>query len=126
MAASTDRMRLAVETYFEGFARRDLETLLSIFAEDATVEDPVGTTPIGGIDKLRPFYERALTLDLTLTLEGPIRFAENYALFPFRIDSRRPSGPVVIDCIDMFTFDDAGKVTSMRAFFGPDNIRTSK
>lgn len=125
MVVNADTMRLAVETYFDSFARRDLETLLSIFAENATVEDPVGSTPVAGKDNIRPFYERALAMDLTLTHEGAIRLVENYALFPFRINAQRRSGPMEIDCIDMFTFDEAGKVTSMRAFFGPANIRAT-
>jgi hypothetical protein len=31
-------------------------------------------------------------------------------------------GPVTVRVIDVMTFNDAGKVTSMKAYFGPEDI----
>jgi len=42
--------------------------------------------------------------------------------FPFMITIGAGDSAVTIDIIDVFTFDDAGKVITMRAFWGPENM----
>ena len=38
------------------------------------------------------------------------------------VEADLPSGGMVIHVIDIFTFNDDDKVTSMKAFWGPTNI----
>ncbi len=121
MAATADQMRNAVHAYVDGINGRSLDGIVNIFAEDASVEDPVGSVPVRGRAAITDFYRAALDLDLTLSLQGPIRLAAGHAAFPFQIAMAWRGEPVTIDVIDIFTFDDAGKVTSMKAIFSRNN-----
>ena len=44
--------------------------------------------------------------------------AANTAAFPFQVKM----GDMSIDIIDVFEFDDQGKVVSMKAYWGPENM----
>ena len=48
--------KIACETYVRSLENSDLETLLDLFADDASIEDPVGTDLREGKDVLRAFY----------------------------------------------------------------------
>lgn len=124
MAVTPEQMRATIHVYVASFEQGDLETMLNLFADDAMVEDPVGSPPVTGKDALRVFFQRGIALETRLTLEGAIRIAGNQALFPFRARCLWEGKVTIFECIDMFSFDDAGKVSSMRAYFGPENIRT--
>jgi steroid delta-isomerase len=106
-----------VHKYVEAFANSDMKLIREIYADDAVVEDPVGTEPHVGIDAVCGFYETALGMGITLALTGTPRCAGNAVAFPFEVNA----GATRIEIIDVFEFNDAGKVCHMRAYWGPDN-----
>jgi len=118
-----EQMVAIVNAYVDGFAHKDAEMIAALFAEDGSAEDPVGSPPVQGKPALREFYARAMTMGITLTLEGPVRTVAHYAAFPFSIHMNTPKGHRRIDVIDLFRFNDAGKIVEMRAFWGPQNNR---
>ena len=93
-----------------------------INAEDAIVEDPVGTEPHVGIEAVCAFYEGALSSGAKLALTGTPRCAGNAVAFTFQV--QMPG--MVIDIVDVFEFDEAGKVNSMKAYWGPENMVTGQ
>lgn len=94
---------------------------MSIYADDCWIEDPVGTERKVGREAIRAFYKTGVDLGAKLTLESEIRIAGNEAAFAFRLEAKTPKGTLTVRPIDVMVFDDDGKVTSMRAFFGPTN-----
>lgn len=110
-----------VDSYLRGLNNKDLETILSLFAENATVEDPVGSEILEGIDAIKKFYSAAVAMDLKLVRTGPVRIAANEAAFPFYLEMEHKGKLMRIDIIDVFRFDEEGKVVSMRAFWGRSN-----
>ncbi len=68
---------------------RDVEAILSLFASDAILEDPVGAgRPVIGMDALRDFYTSICGRGLTLRIDGHISCARaNVACAPIRIDA---------------------------------------
>lgn len=112
----------AVETYISSYGAGDLEGIVSVFADDATVEDPVGTPLIIGREAIRAFMARGVAMGAKLTLLGAIRCAGDYAAFPFVVTLDVKGTPTRIEVIDVFRFNAAGKVSEMRAFFGNENI----
>ena len=56
-----------------------------------------------------------------LQLESEIRIAGNEAAFAFTGEVDTGDGIMTFRPIDVMVFNDEGKVTSMRAFFGPTN-----
>lgn len=114
-----DKIR-AVEKYVEAFANTDMAIIRDMYAGNATVEDPVGTPVHEGLDAICTFYEGALKAGAKLALTGTPRCAGNAVAFPFQVTM--PG--MVIDVIDVFEFDADGKVASMKAYWGPENIQT--
>ena len=107
-----------VEKYVQVFARRDIDLLKDIYAEDATVEDPVGGEIRHGMAAIVEFYEQGFSAGAKLELTGPARCAGNAVAFPFYVRV----GAMKIHVIDVFEFNGAGKVALMRAFWGPENV----
>lgn len=115
-------MQVAVETYFDSYNRADLDGILSIFAADATVEDPVGTPLKRGHGELRAFFAVGIEMGAKLHRDGPVRCVAGHAAFPFHVTLVMEGKQMRIDVIDVFRFGDDGKVVEMRAFFGPENM----
>ena len=114
--------KAACETYVRCLEESELETLLDLFADDATIEDPVGTDLREGKDTLREFYTVACEGLAKASLSGNPRLAGSEVAFPFNVTAGAPGEEIVINIVDVFRFNDEGKVVSMRAFWGPDNI----
>lgn len=110
-----------VEKYMQAFAESDLNLIKEIYAEDATVEDPVGSKAHRGIAAIFEFYRQGMTAGAKLELTGPARCAGNAVAFPFCCTV----GGMRIQVIDVFEFNRAGKVVSMKAYWGPENVTTS-
>ena len=107
-------MTATVEKYVTAVSSDDLNTICEIYAEDATVEDPVGSTPHNGQQAIEAFYSRIQGIGIKLELTGPIRCAGKSAAFPFKAHM----GDKTIEIIDVFEFNDDGKVSSMKAYWG--------
>ncbi len=107
-----------VERYVEAFEQGDVEIIRSMYSQNAVVEDPVGTEPHRGLDAICAFYQGALGAGAKLRLSGTPRCAGNAVAFPFHV----VMPGMQIDVIDVFEFDDEGKINSMKAYWGPDNL----
>jgi len=112
-----------VHAYVDGFARADAEAIAELFADNATVEDPVGTPIKAGKAEILEFYRFSMSTGAKLELLGDPRCAGDGVAFPFAVKLNHDGAQMVIEVIDTFRFDDAGKVTEMRAFWGPGNVK---
>ena len=120
--ATPEQMTAAVHGYVAAFDKGDPEAVVALFAPDATVEDPVGTEAKVGHSAIREFYTASMATGAKLQLEGPIRLATDYAAFAFRVELTMEGKLLTVDVIDTFKFNAEGKVTEMRAYFGPGNM----
>lgn len=117
-----EHMQAAVHRYVRALNEGDLEAIVGLYADDAVVEDPVGSAPRRGLAEIRRFYAGSVALKLDVALEGQVRVADSEAAFAFRVSFVHEGRATTIRPIDLFVFDAAGKVRSMRAFFGAGNI----
>ncbi|MEX8195409.1 steroid Delta-isomerase [Comamonas guangdongensis] len=115
-------MSAVVRRYVAALNASDLEDIVALYAADATVEDPVGSEPRRGLDAIRAFYAKALQLPLRVELQGEVRAVANEAAFAFTVSFEHQGRRTTIAPIDHFRFDAAGKIVSMRALFGPQNM----
>lgn len=111
----------AVDQYLRSLNESDLEGILSLYADNATVEDPVGSKVVSGIDNLRDFYTGAVNIDLKVKRTGSVRIAGMEAAFPFELEMNIDGVHTLTEVIDVFRFNKEGKVISMRAYHGPSN-----
>ncbi|WP_417595704.1 nuclear transport factor 2 family protein [Parasphingorhabdus sp.] len=115
-------MKKIVDQYLAAINTGDMQSATNIYADNAAVEDPVGTEPKRGDDILQ-FYTAAFSNGAKVELTGPVRISAKAAAFPFRAEIKQPANKLlIVDVIDIFEFDDAGKVVKMTAHFGPSNI----
>lgn len=119
---TAEQLHAVAHRYVEALSASDLNGVLSLFAEDATVEDPVGTEPKCGIDAIRAFFARVTSVPMHVVLDGEVRAAANEVAFGLKLSFERAGKPTTVAAIDHFRLNDAGQVVAMRAFFGPENI----
>lgn len=112
----------AVHAYVRALNTGDLEAIMALYADDATVEDPIGSPPKVGRAAIREFYAVSAAMQLAVVLEGEIRVGANACAFAFRVSFVHEGKSTTIRPIDVFEFDAAGRITSMRAYFGASNI----
>jgi len=116
-------MKAAMQAYVDGFNQSSAEAVLALYADDATVEDPVGKEVMSGKDKIAAFYRMSIATGAKLKLAAPIRASHgNSAAMAFDVELNMPQGRMLIRVIDVMTFNEAGKFTSMRAFWGPGDM----
>jgi steroid delta-isomerase len=123
---TSEHMAWAAEQYASRLSAGDAEGVVALFADDATVEDPVGSAPKVGRDVLLAFYQGAIErAHPAVTVAGPVRAvpAAGAAAVPLQSRSHFGGRDVEIDIIDVFTFAPDGRIASMTAYFGPANIR---
>jgi len=118
----TATLEAAVQAYVAALNTGNLEAIVALYADDATVEDPVGSAPIRGREAIRAFYAKSLALPLQVALEGEIRVAGLECAFPFSVAFEWQGQRSVFRPIDTFRFDEQGRIVQMRAYFGPTNI----
>lgn len=117
-----EAMEAAVHTYVEAFDKQDPALAASIFADDAVIDDPIGSPPKVGQAAILQFYTESMATGAKLVLQGPVRVATAHAAFAMQVRLNWGGKDMAIDVIDTFAFDDAGKVKQMQAFFGPGNM----
>lgn len=117
-----EAMEAAVHTYVEAFDKQDPALAASIFADDAVIDDPIGSPPKVGKAAILQFYTESMATGAKLVLQGPVRVATAHAAFAMQVRLNWGGKDMAIDVIDTFAFDEAGKVKQMQAYFGPGNM----
>ena len=119
-----ETMKAAMRAYVERLNAGDLEGIMALYAEDATVEDPVGTGARQGTADIRAFYEMAIASGAKLTLTGAQSgSSSDYAAMPLIVDLAQPGMPKMrINVIETMRFNAAGKVVEMRAYWGNEDM----
>lgn len=123
MAPSADEIRKTVTKYLEAVAKGTVDDILALYADGAVVEDPVGTDPRTTTESIREFYGVIEPLSQTAELLT-LRIAGNEAAFHFSLVTHLGEQSMEIAPIDVMTFDDAGKILTMRAFWSQEDMIT--
>ena len=120
-----DAIRKTVATYMERFTANDRDGWLDLFAENAWIEDPVGTPRRNGKDEIGAFWDETHSLPDSVALVplGILTVIGREAIFTMQALPVVGGQTYALDIIDLMTFDDAGKITTMRAFFDPATMR---
>ena len=117
MAASDERVREVVEDYLRLVETGTGDQIAALFAPDATLEDPVGSEVRRGTDAIREFYATIEPLPAETRLVE-LRVVAGTAAFHFVIVTRPEGMTVTVSPIEVMTFDDDGRITSMKAYWG--------
>ena len=125
MTADAATIRSVVDAYCAAFTKGDRDAYVALFAEDAWIEDPVGTPKREGHDGIGRFFDESSGLadSIELRLTGPVRVAAGEGAFPMQARPNLGGTTYCVDIIDVMTFDGIGKITTMRAFWDPAEMR---
>ena len=121
---SVAEMRATVDTYLSLVATGTAEQITSLYAEGATLEDPVGAQPLVGLDAILAFYKVIEPIPRTTELMF-VKAAGDTAVFQFRIVTTFGDTSIQIEPVDIMVFDEEGKITAMRAVWAEQEMITS-
>jgi steroid delta-isomerase len=120
-AEKTQAIRETVNRYIESIAKGSADDLVELYADDATVEDPVGGEVHVGRQAIHGFYSAVNNVQRECELVS-LRVAGNEAAFQFRLTVTAGERRMVIEPIDVMVFDDRGKVTAMKAYWSAADV----
>ncbi|BCI54727.1 steroid Delta-isomerase [Mycolicibacterium litorale] len=111
--------RAIVERYLHTVSTGSADDVAALYAEDATLEDPVGGGEVHiGRQAIAGFYKNTDGVDIETELLT-FRSGGNEAAFVFAITV---GGAMRIEPIEVMTFTGDGKIASMKAYWGPENV----
>ncbi len=125
MTADAATIRSTVDAYCAAFSAGDRAAYVALFAPDAWLEDPVGSPRLEGHEAIGGFFDQSSSMaeSIELRLTGPVRVAAGEAAFPMQARPTMDGATFCVDIIDVMTFDDVGRITTMRAFWDPAEMR---
>lgn len=108
-----------IAAYLESHASNDLEGVIALFEDDATVEDPVGSPVHRGVDAIREFYRATHERNGRMTIErvGVALVGGDEIAVHVRAALDKPASPPAMDVIYVIRLGVSGRITSLRAWF---------
>ena len=121
---TAEQVRGVFERYIAAISTRDFDTAIGLFAADATARDPVDGPLLANLDELRAVFVGAEDAIKAVRLAGPVSIAADcrHAAAPVEAEVDFGDGLRVMSVVDVLTFDDDGRITSLTAYYGPTNL----
>jgi steroid Delta-isomerase len=120
---SPEHIKQVLQDYVDAMSVADVDAVMSIYAKNAVVEDPVGSEAYVGHDAIRAFYQGSAGAVAKMVLEGNVRVAQNWGACAMLAYPAGMEDSLVIETLDVMEFDEDGKVISMRAYWGESTAR---
>jgi steroid Delta-isomerase len=111
-----------VQRYLELAAQGNVEGIVDLYADDATVEDPVGSEVHIGRQAIHGFYSQIPDSEKSAEVLS-LRTLGNEAAFYWTLTVDLGEGKIAIEIISTMTFTSDGKIASMKAYWSPENIK---
>jgi steroid Delta-isomerase len=112
-----------VKSYLKLVGAGSADAIVELYAEDATVEDPVGGGEVHiGRKAIRGFYSTVESVKSAAEIVT-LRAAGREAAFFWALTIDLGEAKMRIEIISVMTFDVEGKIASMKAYWGPENMK---
>jgi len=117
--ANEEKLKAQLAAYLEGWKTNDKVHWLELFAEDAKLEDPVGTPAHAGKEAIAAFWDLVHQMPMNFFPEMQRAVVcGNEGMLLFRMVTRPEGGPgIAMDIVDIFTFNDDGLITKLKAYW---------
>lgn len=122
---SPAQIRAAFARYAAAHTAGDVEAIVALFAPDARVRDPANSPERRGHAALRTFFSEGIAASggpIEMRLEGAVRVAGNQGAAALIVRTVSAQPVYRVETLDVMTFDEAGRITEMVAFWGPDSF----
>jgi steroid delta-isomerase len=122
---SAEHVESMVHRYLELVASGTADEIAALYADDATVEDPVGGGEVHiGRHAIAGFYRNIESIPRETEMLA-LRVCGHEAAFMFAITVGAGEGARMrIEPIDVMLFNADGKIASMKAYWSPANVST--
>src|SRR6201991_2849301 len=120
MSSPEDHAKI-VNRYLELAGEGRTDDIVDLYAEDGTVEDPVGGEGHIGHEAIRGFYSALANVNAEPEL-FTLRALGNEAAWFWALRVAVGGKRMRIEITSTMTFNDDGKVGSMKAYWTPDNV----
>ncbi|WP_067699813.1 nuclear transport factor 2 family protein [Nocardia jejuensis] len=114
--------RDVVEQYVKLVATGPTEDVVALYAADAVVEDPIGSEPRVGHEKIREMYTALESMRRETELHT-VKVSGTHAAVSFSLYGTFGDQKMTLSPIDIMEFDDEGKIVSMKAYWGPEDLK---
>ena len=121
MAASNDRILETINSYVDLVSNGTADQIVALYADGATVEDPVGSEVRTTRESIHEFYATLEGLEQVGTLLTA-RVASGEAAFQFELATKAGDQTFTLSPIDVMTFDDDARITSMKAYWSDTDL----
>jgi steroid delta-isomerase len=116
--ATADVVARAIDGYLDAYNRNDRDAFLALFADDAVVEDPVGTPPHTGRDAIAGFWDTIHSLADSLHLGAAQRIVcGGEAAVVLTIEATMGGQRTRIHAVDTFRVLSDGRISEVRAYW---------
>ncbi|NNH74311.1 SnoaL-like domain-containing protein [Nocardia uniformis] len=114
--------RDVVEQYVKLVATGPTDDIVALYADNATVEDPIGSEVRTGHAAIRELYAALENVAERNTELHTVKVAGKHAAVSFTLVTEFGDQRMTLSPIDIMEFDDAGKIVAMKAYWGPDDL----
>lgn len=116
--------KAVLQAYIDGFNNGDADALIALFAEDAVIEDPVGT-PLKYAADIPDWFRQGVAMQARLELDTPIRGSHrNAAAMAFRVHMVQDGQPLTIRSLDTIEINEQGLITRLNGYWGPGDVES--
>ncbi len=122
MSVDAEHISRVLKAYVDAVSGDDVEEIIKLYAEDATVEDPVGSPVHQGHAALREFYQVAVDSVEKMVLEGNPRVRDHWGAAAMCAYPKGMEMKFRMETLDVMEFDEQGKITRMTAYWGDSNM----
>jgi steroid Delta-isomerase len=120
-------IRATIEKYWAAFSAGDKAGWLALYADDATVEDPVGSDVCHGHDEIGAFWDQSRALADSIELRGGVlNVCGDECAFTMEVRPTIGGAVYSMTAIDVMRFAADGRIASMRAFWQADQLRPAE
>ena len=115
----TAAINATVDTYIDLITNGTPEQIADLYAEECSVEDPIGSPLRTTRAELIEFYGLIANLDEHRATLKWKKVVGDTAVFAFHLFTKAGDTGFEIQPVDIMVFDENGKITSMRAVWDP-------
>lgn len=114
------QIKLAIDNHFAAWNSHDSERWYANFADDVALEDLVGGPVKTGRSGLEKSWERSFQQGHHWRLEPLlVQICQNHAALHVKNHGEIHGQKLEIDSIEIYTVNDAGKVSQVQTYFNP-------
>jgi steroid Delta-isomerase len=125
-SATPEQIRATVAAYVAAYKANDREALIALYAPGSEWTDPVGTPTHHGPDGVAAFWDATRELADSIELRPVhVHVCGNEAALVMEIHSVVGGAGMVLDAVDIFTFDDEARIVTGKAYWELENARAA-